>query len=89
MEKKKSKKSKKSTQKEQLEWLQKRFGTEGGWIEVTLPMTSNEMTKYFGKQCEDYEPLCGCCSGWMEWQKTGKATVLLERKEIIKLLNAN
>jgi hypothetical protein len=90
MAKKKTKKISKPavpTPEEQLELLRHRFGTDGGWVEVTLPLTYDEMNKYFGERCKDYEPLCGCCSGWMEWQKTGKATVTLERSEIVKLLD--
>lgn len=85
----KKKPKKKITSQCDNDWLLKRFGLDGQWVNVTLPMTSEEMTKYFGKQCDEYEPLCGCCSGWMEWQKTGKATVMLERKDIIKLLDTN
>lgn len=75
--------------KEQLEALKKRFGTNGEYVEVTLPMTFSEVEKYFGKQCDDYEPLCGCCAAWIEWHKTNKATVVLERRDIIKLLDTN
>jgi hypothetical protein len=75
--------------KEQLEALKKRFGTNGEYIEVTLPMTYSEVEKYFGKQCDDYEPLCGCCAAWIQWHKTNKVTVTLERRDIIKLLDTN
>jgi len=75
--------------KEQLEALKKRFGTSGEYVEVTLPMTFSEVEKFFGKQCDDYEPMCGCCAAWIEWHKTNKATVVLERRDIIKLLDTN
>lgn len=75
--------------KEQLANLRKRFGTNSDYVEVTLYMTFSEMKKFFGKQCDEYEPSCACCSAWLEWHKTQKATVVLERTDIIKLLNTN
>lgn len=81
------KKTKLLSSKQQLEDLQKRFGTNGNWVKVTLPMTFNEVKKYFGKECEEFNNLCGCCLAWNEWHRTHKVTVDLERKEIIQILN--
>lgn len=84
-----AKKTKLLSNKKQLEDLQKRFGSNGNWVQVNLPMTFNEVESYFGKECEEYNHLCGCCQAWSEWHKTHRVTVNLERKEIIQVLEKN
>jgi len=74
------------TKEQQTKFLKKRFGTNVNYVEATVPMAAFEVEEIFGKMCEEYEPLCGCCSAWLEWNKTGKVTVTLERNEIIKWL---
>jgi hypothetical protein len=44
------------------------------------------MIDHFGEQCEEYEPLCACCSSWVKWHKQGKADVLFERDELLKIM---
>jgi hypothetical protein len=63
-----------------------RYGTSCNWVDVQVHLTYQEMLDIFGKKCEDYEPLCELCSAWLMWNKTGKAEVLLERDEIIKIM---
>jgi len=74
---------------QQLQDLETRFGTSANIVYVTLHMTHYEVEQYFGPQCEDYEPLCGCCRAWIEWHTNHqhKVTVSIDRKDIIKLLN--
>ena len=73
---------------QQLQDLETRFGTSANIVYVTLHMTYHEVEQNFGPQCEDYEPLCGCCRAWVEWHTNHqhKVTVSIDRKDIIKLL---
>jgi hypothetical protein len=43
-------------------------------------LTATEVTEFFGKRCDDYEPLCACCKAWIEWQETGMVTFTIGRK---------
>ena len=89
MSKKKTKKKKVKiwTPEEQMDALKARYGHNSNWVEVNLPLTYGEVTSYFGPECKDYEPTCGCCRAWVEWHtKSQKVTVTLERHQIIKAL---
>lgn len=73
--------------KKQLEALKAKYGHSINHVDVTLPMTYNEVLSYFGPPCEEYEPLCGCCRAWVEWQTSGqRVTITLERDEVIKMI---
>ena len=73
---------------QQLFSLQKKFGTNLDWIKVEVPMTHYEVEKYFGQQCDEYEPSCPVCNAWFEFNKNNQiVTVYIERKDIIKLLD--
>lgn len=63
-----------------------RYGTQVNWVEVEMHLTYDEMVKYFGEQCEEYEPLCANCSNWVSWHKTGKANILFERDDLLKIM---
>jgi len=83
----KKKKIVKMSPEQQLEALEKRYGTSLFWVDVTIAMTHQEVENYFGPKCKEYEPTCGCCKAWVEWQtQQQKVTVSLERNNIIKLL---
>lgn len=71
---------------ENLKIMVQRYGTNSLWVEVEMHLTYDEMMNYFGRQCDDYEPLCGNCSNWVKWHKTGKADVLFERDELLNIL---
>jgi len=76
-----------STSKTQLELLKKRYGDSLNDVDVTLPMTYNEVLNYFGKQCEEFNPQCGCCRAWVQWNTTGqKVTISLDRDVVLKVL---
>lgn len=64
-----------------------RYGNQVNWVDVEMYLTYDEMMGYFGEKCEEYEPLCANCSNWVKWHKTGKAEVMFERKELLKLLS--
>lgn len=81
------KKAKALSPAEQKRKMIERYGTESQWVEVPVYLTHQEMIDFFGKKCKDYEPLCACCSAWLMWNKTGKAELLLEREEIIKIMS--
>lgn len=63
-----------------------RYGTNCKWVDVEIHLTYDEMIEYFGEQCEEYEPLCSCCSNWLKWHKTGKAELVFERDELLKII---
>lgn len=86
--KKKSNKKVKLSADQQLDHLKQRFGSSVNWVEVTLPMTFDEVNSYFGPECKEYNHLCGCCLAWSQWHRTNKVTVIIERNNIIKALNS-
>jgi hypothetical protein len=49
-------------------------------------MTAYEVEKHFGKMCKEYEPLCGCCAAWLEWNRTGRVTLTVEREDVLKVI---
>jgi len=63
-----------------------RFGTDCKWIEAEMHLTYDEMIKYIGEQCEEYEPLCCVCSSWLKWNKTGKVDITFDRDELLKIM---
>lgn len=75
-----------TSQEDQLKNLRDYLGSSMDYVDIVLPMTYSEVENYFGPQCEDYEPLCACCCAWIEWQKTKKVTVSINREKIIELL---
>ena len=89
--KKKQKKPTKKTRlspNDQKKALLSRYGTNANWVDVTLPMTYDEMNEHFGPMCEDFEPLCVCCRAWVQWHTSEqRVTVSLEREAIIKAMN--
>ena len=62
-----------------------RFGTDCLWVDVSLHLTYQEMLDYFGPECDEYEPLCTCCSEWKSWHKTGTATIMFERDKLLEI----
>jgi hypothetical protein len=63
-----------------------RYGYDSNWVTVEMYLTYDEMIKYFGKMCEEYEPLCANCENWLKWNKTGKAEIVFERDELLKIM---
>jgi hypothetical protein len=56
------------------------------WIEVPgVHMTLKEMTAHFGKRCKEFEPGCGCCEGWKQWDQDNKVTLLIDRPTLLGL----
>lgn len=85
MAKKKKIKNKKLSLKEQEKAMISRYGHSAKWVDVQMHLTHQEMLDYFGPQCEEFEPLCANCTNWVMWHKTGKAEVMFERDELVKL----
>jgi hypothetical protein len=54
------------------------------WVEVTLPLTKPEMLFYSGEKCPTYERGCIACKAWVQWEKTGKLTTVVERRLVIE-----
>ena len=71
-----------------LRLMKERYGTQTSWVSAEIYLTAPEMEEVFGPRCEEYEPLCACCSAWNQWNRTGKVTVDLERDEVLKILRA-
>lgn len=77
-----------SNQDQQLVALEKKFGTNLGWIKLQVPMTHYEVEKYFGPECEEYEPICACCCAWKQWHSDNQVvSVYLSRDAIIECLD--
>lgn len=81
-------KKKKFSHKDYEKNMIERYGNQAKWVHVEMYLTYDEMMDYFGEQCEEYEPLCANCSNWVSWHKTGKAELLFERDEILKILRS-
>jgi hypothetical protein len=77
---------KKPTPQEQYDYMISRYGTSAKWVDAQVHLTQDEMMEYFGDVCEEFDPYCGCCKGWLEWNSTGKATISLERDKLAKLI---
>lgn len=71
---------------EQTKRMVERYGTSSLWVDVELYLTHDEMTTYFGEQCDDYDPMCANCVNWVSWNKTGKATISIERSDLLKIV---
>jgi hypothetical protein len=82
-----AKKSKMMNAAQQKVALKKRHGSSVNWVDVTLPLTYDEVLAHFGPQCEDYEPMCGCCRAWVQWHTSEqRVTVSVERDAILKAM---
>lgn len=79
-------KAKKLTPQEQHDYMLSRWGTQANWGDAELYLTSDEMEEYFGPACEEFEPYCGNCKAWLEWNSTGKTTISFERDKFVNLL---
>lgn len=88
VKKKAVKKSKEEIHAENLQYMKERYGTSSNWGEAKLYLTHDEVKDYFGEECEEYHPLCGCCKAWLEWQTTGKVTILFEREDFVRLMGS-
>lgn len=85
--KKKIAKSKKMTAQEQYDYMISRWGTNAKLGEAKLHLTADEMEKYFGPRCEEFDPYCGNCTAWLEWNSNGKTSILFDRDKFVKLLS--
>lgn len=73
------------TQQEQLENLKAHYGLSLNFVEVTIPLTFNEMIDIWGENCDEYKPGCALCRAWHEWNTNNhKVTVVVSRDSIIK-----
>jgi len=68
------------------EALIRRYGTDARFVKFEMHVTAGELTEFFGKRCEDFEPLCLCCQNWVLWNRTGRAEFTLDRERLVKLL---
>lgn len=73
------------TQETQLENLKAHYGFSLNFVEVTIPLTFNEMIDIWGENCAEYEHGCALCRAWHEWNTNNhKVTVVVSRDAIIK-----
>jgi hypothetical protein len=73
------------TQETQLENLKAHYGFSLNFVEVTVPLTYNEMIEIWGENCDEYEHGCSLCRAWHEWNTNNhKVTVVVSRDSIIK-----
>lgn len=70
-----------------LAHMRERYGTQSNWARAEVYMTAHEVEEFFGRQCEDFDPGCGTCKAWLEWNETGKVTLdWIERDDLLKLM---
>jgi hypothetical protein len=73
------------TQETQLENLKAHYGFSLNFVEVTVPLTYNEMIEIWGENCDEYEHGCSLCRAWHEWNTNNhKVTVVVSRDSIIE-----
>ena len=83
---KKNSKSSAKQQQTEVESIIRRHGTDARFVKFEMHVTAGELTEFFGKRCEDFEPLCLCCQNWVLWNRTGRAEFTLDRERLVKLL---
>jgi hypothetical protein len=72
------------TQETQLENLKAHYGFSLNFVEVTIPLTFNEMLDIWGENCDEYEHGCALCRAWHEWNTNyRKVTVVVSRDSIV------
>jgi hypothetical protein len=73
------------TQKDQLENLKLQYGLSLNFVEVTIPLTFNEMLEIWGEKCDSYEHDCALCRAWHQWNTNhNQVTIIIPRSEVIK-----
>ena len=73
------------TQETQLENLKAHYGFSLNFVEVTIPLTENEMVDIWGECCDEYQHGCSLCRAWHQWQTNQhKVTVVISREAVIK-----
>jgi hypothetical protein len=73
------------TQETQLENLKAHYGFSLNFVEVTIPLTENEMIDIWGENCDEYEHGCALCRAWHEWNTNNhKVTVVVSRDSIVE-----
>jgi len=73
------------TQETQLEHLKAHYGLSLNFVEVTVPLTENEMVDIWGECCDEYEHGCSLCRVWHQWQTNNyKVTLVVSRDAIVK-----
>jgi len=71
-------------QQDQLENLKKYYGFSLNFVEVTVPLTYNEMLEIWGENCQEYEHSCSLCRAWHEWNTNNhKVTLVVSRDSVI------
>jgi len=73
------------SQQDQLTNLKLQYGLSLNFVEVTIPLTFNEMIDIWGENCDEYEHGCSLCRAWHEWNTNNhKVTVVVSRDSIIE-----
>lgn len=74
------------SQEKLLDYLRERHGMNVCYANAKVYMTYLEALEYLGPRCKEYEPLCSCCEGWVEWNRTQTVTVCLDRDDVLGLI---
>lgn len=82
----KKKESKPNLQEKSLKRIIRRHGTDARFVKFEMHVTNGELTEFFGKRCQEFDPLCLCCQNWVLWNRTGRAEFTLDREKLVKLL---
>lgn len=60
------------------------------WIEITMPLSFDEVNSFFGPKCETYNPSCACCIAWKDFYENHQmVTVVITRQDVINALTDN
>ena len=72
------------SQQDQLANLKLQYGLSLDFVEVTVPLTYNEMLEIWGENCQEYEHGCSLCRAWHEWNTNNhKVTLVVSRDSVI------
>lgn len=53
------------------------------WVTVTVPCTEEQLTKYVGEDCDEFENHCSVCQQWARYRKNKTMELLFEVDRLI------
>lgn len=59
---------------------------ESPWVTIKVPMNDEQVVRYVGEPCEEFEPRCAACKAWATWAVTGEIPVLMDRENFFAKL---
>lgn len=59
---------------------------ESPWVRIKVPMNDEQVVRYVGEPCEEFEPRCAACKAWAMWAVTGEIPVSVDREKFFAKL---